>query len=53
IQLNNRKKEEKKAIVTTKTSSLNVISTIEQAAKYRRNKIRSQSEFDNEDESSR
>ncbi|CAF4588376.1 unnamed protein product, partial [Rotaria sp. Silwood2] len=53
IQLNNRKKEEKKAIVTTKTSSLNVTSIMEQAAKYRRNKIRPQSEFDNEDESSR
>jgi hypothetical protein len=53
IQLNNRKKEEKKATVTTKTSSLNAISTTEQAAKYPRNKIRPQSEFDNENESSR
>ncbi|CAF2478817.1 unnamed protein product [Rotaria sp. Silwood2] len=53
IQLNNRKREEKKAIVTTKTSPPYVISTMEPGAKYRRNEIRSQSDFDNEDESSR
>ena len=55
IQLNNRKKEEeeKKAAVTTKTSSLNVMAIMEQAAKYRRDKIRPQSESENEDESSR
>ncbi len=54
IQLNNRKKEaEKKASVTTKTSSLNVMAIMEQAAKYRRDKIRPQSESENEDESSR
>lgn len=54
IQLNNRKKqEEKKAYVTTKTSSLNVMAIMEQAAKYRRDKIRPQSESENEDESSR
>ncbi len=54
IQLNNRKKEEeKKASVTTKTSSLNVMAIMEQAAKYRRDKIRPQSESENDDESSR
>ena len=54
IQLNNRKKEEeKKAAVTTKTSALNVMAIMEQAAKYRRDKIRPQSESDNDDESSR
>jgi len=54
IQLNNRKKEEeKKAAVTTKTSSLNVMAIMEQAAKYRRDKIRPQSESENDDESSR
>ena len=52
--MNNRKKEEeKKAAVTTKTSSLNVMAIMEQAAKYRRDKIRPQSESDNDDESSR
>ena len=49
IQLNNRKKE----AVTTKTSALNVMPVMEQAAKYRRDKIRPQSESENEDESSR
>ena len=57
IQLNNRKKEEEKkaaaAAVTTKSSSLNVMAIMEQAAKYRRDKIRPQSESENEDESSR
>jgi hypothetical protein len=54
IQLNNRKKEEeKKATVTTKTSALNVMAIMEQAAKYRRDKIRPQSESENDDESSR
>ena len=56
IQLNNRKKEEEKkaaAAVTTKPSSLNVMAITEQAAKYRRDKIRPQSESENEDESSR
>jgi hypothetical protein len=54
IQLNNRKKEEeKKAAVTTKTSSLNVMAIMEQAAKYRRDIIRPQSESENDDESSR
>jgi len=56
IQLNNRKKEEEKkaaASVTTKTSSLNVMAIMEQAAKYRRDKIRPQSESENDDESSR
>ncbi|CAF1118877.1 unnamed protein product [Adineta ricciae] len=54
IQLNNRKKEEeKKAAVTTKTTSLNVMAIMEQAAKYRRDKIRPQSESENDDESSR
>jgi WAS family protein 3 len=54
IQLNNCKNEaEKKASVTTKTSSLNVMAIMEQAAKYRRDKIRPQSESENEDESSR
>ncbi|UJR08680.1 hypothetical protein I4U23_012938 [Adineta vaga] len=54
IQLNNRKKEEeKKAAVTTKTSSLNVMAIMEQAAKYRRDKIRPQSESENDEESSR
>jgi predicted membrane-bound dolichyl-phosphate-mannose-protein mannosyltransferase len=56
IQLNNRKKEEEKkaaaAAVTTKTSSLNVMAIMEQAAKYRRDKIRPPSESENEDESS-
>ncbi len=42
IRLNNREKEEeKKATVTTKTSALNVITIMKQAAKYRRDKIRS------------
>lgn len=55
IQLNNRKKEEEKkaAAVTTKTTSLNVMAIMEQAAKYRRDKIRPQSESENDDESSR
>jgi ribosomal silencing factor RsfS len=54
IQLNNRKKEEAtKAVVTTKTSALNVIAIMKQAAKYRRDKIRPQSESENDDESSR
>ncbi|CAF4113254.1 unnamed protein product, partial [Rotaria sordida] len=57
IQLNNRKREEEKkaaaAAVTTKTSSLNVMAIMEQAAKYRRDKIRPQSESENDDESSR
>lgn len=58
IQLNNRKKEEeeKKAAVPSKTTSLNVMAIMEQAAKYRRDKIRPQSESeddDDDDESSR
>lgn len=55
IQLNNRKKEEEKkaAAVTTKTSALNVMAIMEQVAKYRRDKIRPQSESENDDESSR
>ena len=54
IQLNNRKKEEeKKAAITTKTSALNVMAIMEQAAKYRRDKIRPQSESENDDSSSR
>ncbi|CAF1407997.1 unnamed protein product [Adineta steineri] len=54
IQLNNRKKEEeKKAVVSTKTTSLNVMAIMEQAAKYRRDKIRPESESENDDESSR
>ena len=52
IQLNNRKKEEeKKAAVTTKTTSLNVMAIMEQAAKYRRDKIRPQSYYENNHES--
>ncbi|CAF3349517.1 unnamed protein product, partial [Rotaria socialis] len=52
---NNRKREEEKkaAAVTTKTSALNVMAIMEQAAKYRRDKIRPQSESENDDESSR
>lgn len=55
IQLNNRKREEEKkaAAVSTKASALNVMAIMEQAAKYRRDKIRPQSESENEDESSR
>ncbi|CAF1350211.1 unnamed protein product [Rotaria magnacalcarata] len=56
IQLNNRKKEEEKkaaAAVTTKTSALNVMAIMEQAAKYRRDKIRPESGSENDDESSR
>ncbi len=54
IQLNNRKKEEeKKVAVITKTNALSVITIMKQAAKFRRDKIRLQSESENDDESSR
>ena len=39
--------------MTAKTSALSVMAIMEQAAKYRRDKIRPQSESDNEEESTR
>ncbi|CAF4860417.1 unnamed protein product [Rotaria socialis] len=53
IQLNHRKKEEdKKAAVSTKPSTPNVMAIMEQAAKYDRDKIHPKSESENNDESS-
>jgi hypothetical protein len=53
IQLNNHKKEEeKKAAVTTTKSSLSAMAIMGQTAKCRRDKIRPQSESENDNGSS-